>query len=63
MQDFLRVQVKLAKVYNDDWSYKDFAEVIDITAHSFYNWLNGYYELSEPKCMQLQSIVNDLLDS
>ena len=32
MQDFLRVQVKLAKVYNDDWSYKDFAEVIDITA-------------------------------
>lgn len=62
MQKFLREQVKLAKVYNSDWSYKDFAEVIDITAHSFYNWLNGYYELSEEKAKQLHCIVVDLLE-
>jgi len=27
-QDYLREQVKLAKIYNDDWSYKQMAEVI-----------------------------------
>ena len=27
-QDFLRQQVKLAKAYNNDWSYKQMAEVI-----------------------------------
>ena len=62
MQDFLRVQVKLAKVYNDDWSYKDFAEVIDITAHSFYNWLNGYYELSDRRERKLRELLSDLME-
>ena len=37
MQDFLRVQVKLAKVYNNDWSYKDFAEVIKANKDRLFN--------------------------
>lgn len=45
----LREKVKLCKVYNADWSYKQIAEAIDITPHAFYNWLNGYYELSDRK--------------
>ncbi len=62
MQRFLREQVKLAKVYNDEWSYKDFAEVIEITPNSFYNWLKGYYNLSAEKASELQSIIADLLE-
>lgn len=61
MQKFLREQVKLAKVYNEDWSYKDFAEVIEITPNSFYNWLKGYYDLSAEKARELQNIISDLL--
>lgn len=60
-QDFLREQVKLAKVYNKDWSYKQMAEVIDITDHAFYNWLNGYYELSKSKEVDLHSLIDDLM--
>lgn len=62
-QDFLRKQVKVAKALNDeDFTYKDFAAAIDITDHSFYNWLNGYYELSNDKARYLQGIVEDILD-
>ena len=48
-QDNLRQQVKLAKALNDEWSYKDMSEVINISTHAFYNWLNGAYELSYKK--------------
>lgn len=42
-QDYLRQQVKLAKALNNDWNYKVMSEVIRISVHSFYNWLNGTY--------------------
>lgn len=48
-QDKLRKQVKLAKALNDDWSYKSMSEVISISSHAFYNWLNGFYDLSSIK--------------
>ena len=60
-QDNLRKQVKLAKALNEDWSYKAMSEVIQITAHAFYNWLNGAYELSYTKERELQNLVADLL--
>ena len=60
-QDYLREQVKLAKVYNDEWSYKQMAEVIQITDHSFYNWLNGFYDLSDHKEAELQDLIENLL--
>ena len=60
-QDILRKQVKYAKAEYDDITYKDFASYIDITEHSFYNWLHGYYDLSAPKKKKLQEIVVDLL--
>lgn len=59
--DKLREQVKLCKVYNSDWSYKQIAEVIEITPHAFYNWLNGYYELSHRKAVELQELLSDLM--
>ena len=61
-QDFLRRQVKLVKALNDDWTYKEMAEVINITDHSFYNWMHQYYELSQRKAAQLQDLVCNLLD-
>ena len=61
-QDFLRRQVKLVKVYNSDWSYKNIAQVINVTDHAFYNWLHGYYDLSDRKAAELLDLVYNLLD-
>lgn len=61
-QDFLRKQVKLAKVCNDDIFYKDFAKYLEIKEHSFYNWLNGEYKLKNDKAKKLYEIVIDLID-
>ena len=57
----LREQVKLCKVYNPEWNYKQIAEVIEITPHAFYNWLNGYYELSNRKENELRELLSDLM--
>ena len=61
-QDFLRRQVKLVKAYNSDWNYKNIAQVIGITDHAFYNWLSGYYDLSDRKAAELLDLVCNLLD-
>ena len=50
----------MAKAKNDDIYYKDFAEYLDITQHGFYNWLKGYYELSDDKLYKLIDVVVDL---
>ena len=60
-RDKLRENVKLCKAYNSDWSYKQMAEVIEITPHAFYNWLHGYYELSFQKEKKLQELLSDLM--
>lgn len=61
-QDILRKQVKIAKACTDWLTFKDLAATLDITDHSFYNWLNGYYELSSKKAAQLQDLIIDLID-
>lgn len=61
-QDNLRRIVRLAKANNEDISYKDFAESIDISINGFYNWLSGSYELSYQKAKQLEDIAINLLD-
>lgn len=61
-QDKLRKQVKLAKACNDWLYYKELAETLEIKEHSFYNWLNGEYELSSRRAEQLEDIVIDLID-
>lgn len=37
------------------------AEVINISTHAFYNWLNRAYNLSFSKEKALQNLVSDLL--
>ena len=61
-QDNLRQQVKLAKALNDEWSYKAMSEVIQISTNAFYNWLNGYYQLSYNKERELSDLVSNLTD-
>lgn len=61
-QNILRQQVKMAKACNDDIYYKHFADYLEITEHSFYNWLNGYYELSSSKEDKLRDVVVDLIE-
>lgn len=61
-QDELRKQTRIAKACNEDITYKDFAESIGLTINSFYNWLNGYYELSSTKAKYLEDIVINLAD-
>lgn len=56
----VRRMVKIAKAKNDDIYYKDFAEYLNITQHGFYNWLKGYYRLSDDKLERLRDVVVDL---
>ena len=37
------------------------SEVINITVNAFYNWLNGYYNLSRSKEAELSYLIADLL--
>lgn len=60
-QQVLRKNTRLAKALNEDFSYKDFAEAIDINKNSFYNWLNGSYDLSKQKAKDLQGMIDNLL--
>lgn len=56
-----RELVKLCKVYNPEWDYKQIAEAIGITPNSFYNWMAGYYDLSRKKELELRSLLVDLM--
>ena len=59
-QEKIRKKVKLAKALNEDIYYKDFAEYLNISEHSFYNWLKGYYDLCAKKLLKLEDVVVDL---
>ena len=61
-QDELRKQVRLARACNEDIYYKHFAAYLDMTEQSFYNWLNGSYDISAENVKKLKSVVIDLID-
>ena len=60
-QQNLRKRVKLAKI-ESNFSYKQMAQLIGYNVNAFYNFLKGYYNLSNKKASQLQSLLDDLLD-
>lgn len=57
MQEKLREQVKLLKALQGV-SYAELSEYLEIHRNSFYNWLNGYYNLSQEKQMRLLEIID-----
>ena len=59
-QKDLREQVKLCKVFHNV-SYIYFAEQLEITKNSFYNWLYEQYNLSESKAEELEELVTEFL--
>lgn len=59
MQQKLRKRVKYLKVFQNV-SYNELAEHLEIALSSFYNWLNGQYNLSSQKTDRLIEIL-DLL--
>ena len=61
-QNYLRKEVRLAKACNDDITYKDFADFLEIEHKSFLNWLSGAYNLSSSNERKLHDLVIDLID-
>lgn len=59
-QKNLREQVKLCKVFHNV-SYIYFAEQLEITKNSFYNFMHEQYNLSESKAEELEEIVTEFL--
>ena len=57
MQDELRKQVKLLKALQNV-SYIEISTHLEIHKNSFYNWLNGYYNLSAEKEKRLKEIID-----
>ena len=57
----IKRKIRVAKALNPDWSYKQMAQVIDITPNTFYNYLYGSFDLGEKKASELQSFLDDLL--
>lgn len=60
-QDILRKKVKLVKAEYEDIYFKDFADYLHVSTHGFYNWLNGYYDLSRATAERLRELLVDLL--
>ena len=59
MNTELRRKVKELKVYQNI-TYTEIAEYLEVSRNSFYNWLNGYYELSLEKENRLNEIIGTL---
>lgn len=57
MQEELRKKVKLLKALQNI-SYAELSEYLEITRNGFYNWLKGYYNLSEEKTKRLIEIID-----
>ena len=40
--------------------YKEIAEYLEISANSFYGWINGHYNFGWQKCKKLNEIIDIL---
>lgn len=59
MQEYLRKKVKIIKALQNI-TYKEIAEDLEINQHSFYNFLKGYYDLSQEKEKRLIEIIETI---
>ena len=59
----LRRDTKVACAYSDgEIKLKDIAEYLGMAEHSFYNYLAGYYEISDKNARKLRDIIADWLE-
>lgn len=59
MNDYLRKECKMLKVFNGI-PYCKIAKELEIKQSSFYSWLNNQYDFSPIKLNKLQSIILEL---
>lgn len=59
MNNSLRKQCKLLKALQGI-TYTELANYLEISASSFYNWLNNAYDFGEERQIKLQNIINTL---
>ncbi len=59
MQDKLREEIRSLKVYQNI-PYCEIADRLKIHRHSFYNFMKGYYDLSDEKARTLKKIIDTL---
>ena len=58
----MRERIKIIKaLYGDIYTYKDIAQMLNMNINSFYNWLNGAYDLGNNKVKLLNEFINDIL--
>ena len=56
MNELLRQKAKALKAFQNV-RYKELAELLEIRADSFYNWLNGQYDFSAERLNRLYEII------
>lgn len=61
MQNELRKKVKVLKALQNI-TYQEIADYLEIHKNSFYNWLNGYYNLSIQKEQRLIEILQTITE-
>lgn len=60
--DNLRKEVKILCAIQNI-TYKEISEYLEIKPNSFYNYINGSYELSEEKKIRLKEVINTLKEA
>lgn len=59
MNNILRKECKLLKA-QQNISYKELAEYLEIRQSSFYSWLRGNYDFKDERQQQLQNVLSNL---
>ena len=55
----LRKRVKAIHAFQNV-KYKEIAEFMEMSASSFGNWLNAYYDFGDKKLSKLEDLLNNL---
>ena len=62
-QDNLRTKARVALALNKGiFTTNDFAEIVNISLASYYNWINGAYCLSSKKAKALEEFITDITE-
>ena len=58
-QDNLIRRIKIARMQDQDFSYEDLAQMIDLKLSSFYNFMNKQYKIKQSKAKMLSDWLSD----
>ena len=62
-QNYLRRKARVALAENVGvFKASEFAEILDIEIGSYYNWINGAYDLSSKKARYFEDFLSDIVD-